>query len=49
MVTIKKSDIRSMKYQAVGELVPHPNNPRTHSPGQLKRSCQSNVAARAVR
>ena len=37
MVTIEKSNVRSMEYRAVGALVPHPNNPRTHSPRQLKQ------------
>lgn len=37
MATIEKSNVRSMEYRAVGALVPHPNNPRTHSPKQLKQ------------
>ena len=37
MVTIEKSNVRSMEYRAVGALVAHPNNPRTHSPKQLKQ------------
>ena len=49
MVTIKKSNVR-MDYQAVGALVPHPNNPRTHSPRQLKqieaRLCQTKCTSR---
>ena len=47
MVTIEKSNVRSMEYRAVGALVPHLNNPRTHSPKQLKQIegvCPTNVA-----
>ena len=37
MVTIEKVNAHRLEYQAVGAFKPHPNNPRTHSPKQLKQ------------